>query len=119
MAGQRRSIRLQGYDYSQTGAYFITLCTQNRESLFGDILNGVMHLNDAGRMVQQCWDDVPLHFPQAALDTFVVMPNHIHGIVVIVGDAGVVTVGRKIFRPNDPMAHQKPSVRLFVVSKSG
>ncbi len=93
MAGQRRSIRLQGYDYSRAGAYFITVCTQNRESLFGDIVNGAMHLNDTGRMVQQCWDDVPLHFPQVTLDAFVVMPNHIHGIVVMVGDTSVGDAG--------------------------
>jgi putative transposase len=104
MAGQRRSIRLQGYDYSQAGAYFITVCTQNREPLFGDIVNGAMHLNDAGKMVQQCWDDVPLHFPQVTLDAFVVMPNHIHGIVVIVGDA---VVGVKNFSPL-PVSPQHP-----------
>ncbi len=83
----RRSIRLQGYDYSQAGAYFVTLCTQNRECLFGDIVNGDMRLNDAGRMVQAVWDEIPAHYPGIDIDAFIVMPNHIHGIIVIVGAA--------------------------------
>ena len=79
----RRSIRLPGYDYSYPGAYFITICTQNRQFLFGDIAGGTMQLNDAGRMVERCWDEIPTHFPNVQLDEFTIMPNHIHGIVVI------------------------------------
>jgi REP element-mobilizing transposase RayT len=79
----RRSIRLQGYDYAQAGAYFITICTQDRACLFGEVVDGVMRLNDAGRIVQATWDDVPEHYANVALDEFVVMPNHVHGIVVI------------------------------------
>jgi REP element-mobilizing transposase RayT len=78
-----RSIRLQGYDYAQAGAYFITICTQDRACLFGEVVDGVMRLNDAGRIVQATWDDVPEHYANVALDEFVVMPNHVHGIVVI------------------------------------
>jgi putative transposase len=81
----RRSIRLQGYDYSRAGAYFITICTQNRECLFGNILDGKMVLNPAGIMVQTVWDEIPFHYGGTEIDEFVVMPNHIHGIVVIVG----------------------------------
>lgn len=89
----RRSIRLQRYDYTQAGAYFITICTQNRECLFGDIMTvgatprgcPVAVLNDAGRMIQAIWDEIPMHYTGTAIDEFVVMPNHIHGIVVIVG----------------------------------
>ena len=80
----RRSIRLQGYDYSQAGAYFVTICTQNKECLFGDIANGKMVLNDAGRMAEKCWCDIPVHFPHAGLDEWVIMPNHVHGILSIV-----------------------------------
>ncbi|MBI9082795.1 MAG: hypothetical protein JEZ11_04305 [Desulfobacterales bacterium] len=83
MAGHRHSIRLKGYDYSQKGAYFVTVCTQNREKLFGEIIDGVMKLNDAGMVAQQCWNDIPSHFPHAISDLFVVMPNHIHGILII------------------------------------
>jgi len=80
----RRSIRLQGYDYAQAGAYYITICVRKRECLFGEIVDGEMRLNDAGRMVQKCWDDIPVHFPHVELDEFVVMPNHVHGIVLII-----------------------------------
>ena len=83
----RRSIRLKGYDYSQAGAYFITLCTQDRACLFGKVVNGEMRLNDAGRMVLAEWNRLPERFPQVVLDAFVVMPNHVHGILVITDPA--------------------------------
>ncbi len=79
----RRSIRLQGYDYSQPGSYFVTICTQNHECLFGDIVEGEMVLNDAGQMVQAVWDALPRHYPGIGIDMFVIMPNHIHGIITI------------------------------------
>jgi len=83
----RRSIRLKGYDYSQAGAYFITLCTQDRACLFGKVVNGEMRLNDAGRMVLAEWNRLPERFPHLVLDAFVVMPNHVHGILVITDPA--------------------------------
>ena len=79
----RRSIRLKDYDYSQTGAYFVTLCTQSRAFLFGEIMDGKMCLNDVGRMIQSVWDELPQHYPGIVIDAFVVMPNHIHGILVL------------------------------------
>jgi putative transposase len=79
----RRSIRLQGYDYSQSGAYFVTICTHSRECLFGDIVGGEMRLNDAGTIVRDLWHKIPEHFPYTDIDEFVVMPNHAHGIIVI------------------------------------
>ena len=78
----RRSIRLKGYDYSREGAYFITVCTKDKEWLFGDVINGEMQLNDIGNVALQCWKDIPKHFPNVVLDEFIVMPNHIHGIVI-------------------------------------
>ncbi len=81
----RRSIRLQGYDYSQAGAYFMTICTQNRKCRFGDIVDGKMRLNDAGRMIQTVWDELPRRDANIDLDIFIVMPNHIHGILVFHG----------------------------------
>jgi len=84
---QRRSIRLKGYDYATPGAYFVTVCTHERECLFGDIVDGVMRLNEAGRMVNTVWDEIPAHYPGIDVDAFIVMPNHIHGIVAIVGAA--------------------------------
>ena len=83
----RRSIRLKGYDYSQAGAYFITICTQDRACLFGKVVNGEMRLNDAGHMVLAEWNMLPERFPHVVLDAFVVMPNHVHGIVVITNPA--------------------------------
>jgi putative transposase len=79
----RYSIRLRGYDYSQAGAYFITICTQNRERLFGEIADGEMKMNDAGQMVQTVWDEMSNRFDGLELDRFAVMPNHIHGIIVL------------------------------------
>lgn len=82
---QRRSIRLKGYDYGQAGAYFVTVCVQDRTCLFGDIVNGEMRLNDAGKMIQAVWNEIPIHYSGFETDAFVIMPNHFHGIIVIVG----------------------------------
>ena len=80
----RRSIRLKGYDYTQAGAYFITIVTQDRAWLFGDIVDGEMQVNPFGEVVVRTWNDLPNHNPHIELDAFVVMPNHVHGIIVIV-----------------------------------
>ena len=79
----RRSIRLKGHDYTQSGAYFVTICTRDRECLFGGIVDGEMRLNDAGEIARRCLEDIAGHFPLAEPDAFVVMPNHVHGIIVI------------------------------------
>jgi putative transposase len=79
---RRRSIRLPDYDYTTPGAYFVTLCTQEKRCLFGDVVAGQMQLNKAGIIVMQCWREIPEHFPYVELDEFVVMPNHVHGILV-------------------------------------
>jgi len=80
---QRRSIRLKDYDYSQAGAYFITVCTQNHEHLLGEISDAEMLINAWGNIVQECWYDLPNHYHGLELDIFVVMPNHMHGIIVL------------------------------------
>ncbi|MGD9976489.1 MAG: transposase [Bacteroidales bacterium] len=74
---------MAGYNYSSVGAYFITIVTYNREHLFGEIFNGTMVLNGLGKVAEQCWMDIPNHFPFVSTDQFVVMPNHIHGIIII------------------------------------
>ena len=81
----RRSIRLEGYDYSQSGAYFITICTNNRECLLGEITDGEIEMNDAGQMDQTIWNEIPIHYRGIETGEFVVMPNHIQCIVEIVG----------------------------------
>lgn len=77
----RRSIRMKGYDYSQAGLYFITICCQDRICLFGEIKNGIMCLNDAGTMIHEQWLKLAERFINIQLHEFVVMPNHFHGIV--------------------------------------
>ena len=107
----RRSIRLKGYDYSQEGLYFITICVQDRKCLFGEIVGvddvGVqnfeplnqprqeMILNDAGKIAGECWLEIPEHFPNAILHEHIVMPNHVHGIIEL-----------KHVRPSHVMAQQ-------------
>ena len=81
----RKSIRLKGYDYSKEGDYFITICTQNRECLFGEFMDGKMILNDIGKIAERCYLEIPKHFPNVELDIFQIMPNHIHFIICIVG----------------------------------
>ena len=87
MTRRRRPLRLPAYDYAQPGAYFITLCTYRRLPLFGEIIEDRMRLNDVGQAVQSCWAELPLHFPHVEVDAFIVMPNHIHGVIMI-HDAG-------------------------------
>ena len=79
----RHSIRLTGYDYTQNGCYFLTICTRNRECLFGEIQNAEMFLSNIGEKVNDCWQEIPNHFPQIVLHEYVIMPNHIHGVIEI------------------------------------
>ncbi len=91
----RQSIRLKGYDYAQPGAYFVTICTHRREILFGQVVNGDMQLNEYGRIVEWTWYDLPNHVANITLDAFVVMPNHVHGIIIINLPAISVGAGSK------------------------
>jgi len=84
----RCSLRLPGYDYTQPGAYIVTVVTHGRECLFGEIQEGVMRLNRFGEIVIRAWLDLPGHYPHAALDAFICMPNHVHGIVILRDDTG-------------------------------
>jgi putative transposase len=86
------SIRLQGYDYSQNGMYFVTVCTNDRECLFGRIDNKKMVLNRYGAIIEQCWNDLPNHYPNFIQDEFVVMPDHIHAIIIINNDMETASV---------------------------
>jgi putative transposase len=81
----RRSIRLKGCDYRQAGAYFVTIGTQDRAFLFGQVLHGEMRLNEPGKMVCDVWNDLPAFYLGVQTDAFIVMPNHIHGIIILVG----------------------------------
>ncbi len=79
----KNSLRLKGYDYSQSGAYFVTTVTHQRECLFGEIENGIMRLNNAGKIVQTVWLGLPNHYSHVELGAFIIMPNHAHGIIII------------------------------------
>jgi REP element-mobilizing transposase RayT len=91
----RRSIRLKGYDYSQAGGYCITIVSFRREYLFGELLGGEMQVNALGRIVKDCWGEIPVHFPNVVLDAFVVMPNHVHGIIFIHDDNRATASSRR------------------------
>ena len=82
----RRSPRLAGYDYSQAGLYFVTVCTWTRRPVLGEVVDGAVRLSPAGQATAAVWDSLPRRFPAVDLDAFVVMPNHVHGIVVLGGD---------------------------------
>jgi REP element-mobilizing transposase RayT len=85
----RRSIRLKGYDYAQEGAYFITVCTQRRAFLFGEIIDNKMQANEAGAMVIEEWHALPMRYPGVHLDAFVLMPNHLHAILFLAPEEAV------------------------------
>ncbi|MDE0085308.1 MAG: transposase, partial [Candidatus Poribacteria bacterium] len=101
---RRRAMRLQGYDYSQSGAYFVTICVQHRKCIFGTIIDGQIHLNEIGDIVVKWWNRIPQHFPSIEIGEYVIMPNHIHGII-----AWNVDVGARSPRPKD-----KPSLGKIV-----
>jgi putative transposase len=82
----RRSIRLPEYDYSREGAYYITICTQDRKCLFGEILNGRIALSECGRIVDDWWQNIPDRYPGVILDEYAIMPNHMHAVIIIGGD---------------------------------
>jgi putative transposase len=95
---RRRSIRLAGYDYSQCGYYFITVCTQKRRCLFGEIEKDKMILNDAGQMISRWWNELKNKYANIEIGEYVVMPNHCHGIINIVGTADGEVQGRPIYK---------------------
>lgn len=77
------SARLPNWDYRWNAAYFVTICTQNRECYFGNVVNDKMQLSEIGHIAQSYWQEIPKHFPFVLLDAFIIMPNHMHGIIVI------------------------------------
>jgi putative transposase len=93
----RRSPRLAGFDYRQPGLYFVTVCTWRREPLLGEVVAQEVQLSQAGHAALEAWKALPLRFPSVELDAFVVMPNHIHGILVLGGDP---SISPAVARPN-------------------
>jgi REP element-mobilizing transposase RayT len=105
LQNQRRTIRLNGYDYTACGAYFITICAFEKRCAFGRVLDGAMQLNVYGKMVRNCWLAVPEHFPHVVLDEWVVMPNHFHEIVIT---RNVANVGAQHAAPLRQAPHVAP-----------
>jgi len=98
---ERKKQRLLGFDYSTPGAYFVTICVQGIECRFGEVVDGSMALSEDGVTAQHCWLDLPNHYVNCRLDEFVIMPNHVHAIVIIgcgVGNMRNVDVGNGLDR---------------------
>ena len=91
----RKSMRLKDYDYAQDGYYFVTICAENKIECFGKIIDGKMVLSEIGKIVNQCWIEIPEHFPDTKLDEHIIMPNHLHGIIAI--ENNNCAVGNKNF----------------------
>ena len=84
----RKQIRLKDYDYSKSGYYFVTICTQNREEWFGTVKSGITHLNKFGEFAKNFWSEIPEHFEDVEIDEFSIMPNHAHGILIVERNMG-------------------------------
>jgi putative transposase len=111
----RRSIRLKDYDYSQVGAYYVTICTWNKECLLGDIANSEIKISPIGVIIQKEWNEIPNRFPNVQLDAFVMMPNHIHGII-IVGATLVVARGSAVDHNNRAGTSPAPTLGEIIGS---
>lgn len=98
----RKSIRIKEYDYTQAGAYFVTIVTYQRDSLFGDIDDGEMTLNAFGVIADECWRAIPEHFPFVELGAHVIMPNHVHGIIIIHEPVGATHASPLPKQPRGP-----------------
>jgi REP element-mobilizing transposase RayT len=109
LQARRRSPRLKEYDYAQPGAYFVTIVTQNRSSLFGDVTEGTIQLNVVGELIKFWWKELKNRFPVIETDEFVIMPNHLHGIIIVVdptvGADRRVGPDRAAARPANQGAH--------------
>ena len=125
------SARLQTWDYSNNGAYFITICTQNREHFFGQIKNKEMRLSEIGKLAEQFWHEIPNHFQMVELGNFVVMPNHVHGILIIdnsqtsvetrliASDNNKINNSRLIASDNDDVNNNNNETRLIASLQGG
>ncbi len=82
----RKPTRIEGFDYSTPGAFFVTVCAQGRGKIFGDVIDGEMRLNEYGEIAKACWEDLPNHYNNMELDVFIIMPDHFHGIISILPD---------------------------------
>jgi REP element-mobilizing transposase RayT len=116
----RRSIRLKEYDYAQPGAYFVTIVAFRRNYLFGEIVDKEMQLNEFGSIADECWRAIPEHFPDVELGTYIVMPNHVHGIIVIHESRSSMGVRARhaspVQKPSNPRGFKRGSIGAIVAS---
>ena len=112
------SARLSTWDYGSNAAYFITICTANRQHYFGEIINGEMQLSKVGEIANECWMNIPAHFSHFYLDAFIIMPNHVHGIVVIdkpysveTGQVPIVETGYALSLPQSPQPNTETELQ--------
>jgi REP element-mobilizing transposase RayT len=114
-------LRYAGRDYSQPGKYFITICTAGKKELFGNVINSKIYLSEIGQIASKLWQEIPVHFQFIGLDVFVVMPNHIHGIIVINRFIGTPMVGAlhatPLLSPDNTYLSDK--TMSFISPKSG
>jgi REP element-mobilizing transposase RayT len=119
---RRRSLRLRGYDYSQPGAYFVTICTRKRLPIFGRVDQGKMLLNNCGKIATRKWEQLDERFPEIEIDEFIVMPDHMHGIVII-SDVGAIHTGGAIhelprqqdeIETNSPIARRRMTLPMVI-----
>ena len=110
------SIRLKGYDYSQPGAYFVTICAYDKMPLFGRVVDGAMRLSESGKIAHEFWNEVPSHFPNVKIDTSVAMPNHVHAIIVICDDRSPTDVCEGTSPPQEKgrIRKRKPTLGQIV-----
>ena len=117
---RRHGTRLRGYDYGQTGGYFVTICVQDQKCLFGKIIDGRMQLNEIGKIVVECWNRIPQHFFSAELDSCVIMPNHIHGVILLGTGGSKCPCPPSRSQPNrsgrGPLAHARAGRGIFQIS---
>ena len=113
----RKTIRLKGYDYSQSGFYYVTICTQNRECLLGEIINRKMVLNEIGKIVDDILNSLPNRYEQIKLDIYQIMPNHVHKIIQIVGahhDAPIMHHDAPVYKR---AIHESPQQKRSLLSQ--
>ncbi len=96
---ERRSVRLQTYDYASAGAYFVTICVRQGRCVLGRIVDEKMHTSLHGQIARDCWQKIPSHFPTVELDSLVIMPNHVHGILMLRGNASASNQAETFGRP--------------------
>lgn len=106
----RRSVRLKGYDYAQPGGYFVTICVRDRECVLGDVVGGDVRLTEYGGIARDFWPQVPVHFPCVSIDASVIMPNHVHAIIVI----DEPSVGRGVVTTPLPTGIARPTLGQIV-----